>query len=458
VKEESRSRERYRRVAMTAIANAAARMASLIVMLISVPLALHYLGKQQYGLWITIVSLVALLNFADLGLANGLVSAVSRAEGEGDSELSRRLISSAYVALVGVTCVFAVMFSVLYGLVPWADFANVSSPEATAAAGPSVAVAVGCFLASIPLGVVSRVQFGLQEGFVTHVWLGIGNVLGLVGLAIGISSDASLPWLVLAVSGGPVVALLLNNILFYATRHRDLVPKLRYVTRTAARQILGMGSLFFVIQIGIAVAYQSDAIVVARVLGADSVPEYAVPMRLFFIPLLFVNLFLSPLWPAYSEAIGRRDFEWVRKAFRRSVAVAFSVGLGAAALLLLVGRPVIRVWAGSDVVPGALLLSALALWTVVMCISDPLAMLLNGAHVLRRQAVAITLMMGANIVLSITLTRMIGVSGVVWGTVFAQIIFFLIPSAIWAKGVLADISWRTAQHGVLPAAPAESRS
>src|SRR5438552_857444 len=154
---------------MTALANGCARGMSLIVLLVSVRLALHYLGKEQYGLWITIVSLVALLNFADLGLANGLISAVSRAEGEGRREHSRQLISSAYVLLIAAACLLGALFAAFYAWVPWASIANVSSRDAIAAAGPSVAAAVGCFLVGLPLSIVSRLQFGLQEGFVSHL-------------------------------------------------------------------------------------------------------------------------------------------------------------------------------------------------------------------------------------------------------------------------------------------------
>ena len=64
-----RAQERHRRIALTALASAAARGIGVATSLISVPLTLHYLGVERYGLWMTISSVIAMLGFADLGLA-----------------------------------------------------------------------------------------------------------------------------------------------------------------------------------------------------------------------------------------------------------------------------------------------------------------------------------------------------------------------------------------------------
>src|SRR5512133_170880 len=72
--EEGRSKERYRRVALTTVASVASRGIGLVTLLVSVPLTLTYLGAERYGMWMTISSLVAVLNFADLGMGNGLMN------------------------------------------------------------------------------------------------------------------------------------------------------------------------------------------------------------------------------------------------------------------------------------------------------------------------------------------------------------------------------------------------
>src|SRR5687768_8312192 len=78
---EGRARERQRRAMLASGAAAVAKVVRVLTIFASVPLAIGYLGAERYGLWLTISSVAAFLTFADLGLGNGLLNAVSEAEG-----------------------------------------------------------------------------------------------------------------------------------------------------------------------------------------------------------------------------------------------------------------------------------------------------------------------------------------------------------------------------------------
>jgi hypothetical protein len=66
-------------------------------------------------------------------------------------------------------------------------------------------------------------------------------------------------------------------------------------------------------------------------------------------------------------------------------------------------------------------------------------MFLNGASVLGPQVIGAVVMMLANLGLSIALARAVGVSGVVWGTVAAQIVFFLLPAIVYTRRSLSVV-------------------
>ncbi len=53
-------------------------------MLVQVPLALHYLGTEAFGFWMTITGVMLMLGFADLGLGNGLQNRVAELYGADD--------------------------------------------------------------------------------------------------------------------------------------------------------------------------------------------------------------------------------------------------------------------------------------------------------------------------------------------------------------------------------------
>lgn len=425
-----RSRERYRRVALTTVASILARGISLLTLLISVPLTLNYLGTERYGMWMTISSVVAILSFADLGIGNGLMNAISEANGMDDRMAARMYVSSALGMLSALALGLAVLFCLAYPFIRWETIFRVSSPEAVAEAGPAIAVFAGCFFLSIPAGVVQRVQMGYQQGFASSLWAGLGNAFGLAGVLFAVRVEAGLPWLVLAMSGGPVLASLLNSLALFGVQYPWIRPQWRVATAYAAQRLLRTGFLFLVLQSAAAVAYSSDNIVIAQVLGPKAVTQYSVPMRLFSIAPLLLGMILSPLWPAYGEAVARGDVTWAKKAFFRSILLALLVTAPFSVFLVLYGPQLIRAWVGTTLAPPTGLLLGLGVWTVMGSVGSAVGTFLNGLNAIRFQAICAVVMAVGAIIAKVTLAHSIGLSGVIWGSVLAYTLFTAVPVSI----------------------------
>ena len=64
---------------MAVIASVLAKVASMLCTLAQVPIALHYLGAESYGLWIVLMSIFGLLNFVDFGIGVGMQQKMAEA-------------------------------------------------------------------------------------------------------------------------------------------------------------------------------------------------------------------------------------------------------------------------------------------------------------------------------------------------------------------------------------------
>lgn len=420
-----RTAERHRRVALSALTSGLAWVTSVGTALVIVPVVLHHLGHERYGVFATITAIAGLVGWADLGIGNGLISEVADAEGRDDRAAVARAVSTAFFALLGLAVVLAVLFVAIYPFVPWASVFNVSGDAASGVGSAAGAFAVGVLLA-LPLGVVQRTEIGMQEMFVASGWQALGSVIGLAGVIIAVAVGASLPYLVLAVAVAPAVALAGNGSELFFRRRPWLRPALHRVDRQTARALLRIGSFFLVLQIAVAVSYESDALVLTQILGPAAVTTFSVTMRVFLVVPAFANLVLAPLWPAYGEAISRGDAGWVRQTLGRAVKGGLLLSVSGAAVLALIARPFIDLWAGFR--PPYLLVVAAAIWVVVMTLGAVLAAFLNGARVIRAQIMLAVLLMGVNLGLSIAFTRWIGLSGVIWGSITAQLVVGAIVS------------------------------
>jgi O-antigen/teichoic acid export membrane protein len=424
---DGRANERHRRVILTSLASMLAKVMSIATALISVPLTLHYLGAERYGMWMTMSSLVAMLGFADFGIGNGILNAVAGAHGRDEAAAIREYVSSGLFVLSLIAVAILLLFAGAYHFVPWYKIFNVTSPGARADAAPALAILIACFAAAIPLGVVQRVQMGLQKGFMASLWQCFSSLLGLGGVVLAIYFQAGLVWLVLAFAGAPLIASLFNTIIYFGWLHPAVSPAPVSVSRRATMEIAHMGLLFFVLQIVSALAYTSDNIVIAQILGAKAVAAYAVPQRLFSIIPMVLAMVLAPLWPAYGEATARGDTAWVNHTFKRSFALAVGLATITSAFLVLVGGPLIRLWVNGAVVPSLLLLVGLGAWQVVQAGGNAIAMLLNGTSVIKFQVIIAAATGIAAIIAKIFMVKAIGVSGAVWATTACFMIFSGIP-------------------------------
>jgi O-antigen/teichoic acid export membrane protein len=204
------------------------------------------------------------------------------------------------------------------------------------------------------------------------------------------------------------------------------------------------GVLFFVLQLAVAVAFQSDVVVATHILGPPAAAEYSVTFRLFFLVPTVLSMAYLPLWPAYGEAIARGDVFWLRRTLVRTTLIGAAVTGISSVLLLVFGREVLRVWLGAVFDPPFMLLLGMALWAIVNTSFTSVSMLLNGASILRFQVLIAITMATTSIAGSIILGSHFGLPGVIWGTLLAYVACSAVPTLWYLPRLLRQLDSRAA--------------
>ncbi len=414
-------------MALSSLTSVVARGIALLTSLISVPLTVNYLGPERYGMWMTASSVIVLLGFADLGMGNGLLNAVSEADGKDDREAAATYVSSAFFILSGIASIILALFGLAYSFVPWPRVFNVFSELAMRESGPAMAIFVVSLAINMPLGVAQRVQMGYQEGFKTHLWGVAGSLLGFGGILLAIFLKAGLPWLVLAMSGGPTLAMFFNWMdVFYRSR-KELLPRWSAFDWSASRKIAGTGAFFLILQIMTLIGNASDNLVIAQVLGASAVSVYAVTQKLFTTTMI-AQYFIAPLWPAFGEALARNDLTWAKKTLNRALRLSFIMSAATALPLLLFGKKIIFYWVGPGLVPSTFMLVGFALFVFLASFGGVMSTYLSCGALVGRQVGFISAAALTSLGLKIFLAFQWQAEGVIWATLFGYGLFYVIPA------------------------------
>jgi O-antigen/teichoic acid export membrane protein len=428
---------RYQRIIHSTIAATVARGVNLFVSFISVPLAVGYLGRERYGVWITISSLLIFLSFTDFGLGSSLLNALSDAHGRQDRDQAKRYVASAFWLLAIMAVVLWLPFAASSHWITAQLFSADSS--ILAEAFPAVLIAITIFFLNFPLNLYTQVLTAFQQRTIVNICAivtSIGNLLAIIGV---VALKGGLVWLVLAYSGCGFVVSIVTSTWLYFYAKPWLRPSITSVDASMMRNLFGTGWKFLVISIFWIVNLQADNLIISHFLGPGEVTPYSIAYRLLSYAVIFQSFAVVALWPAYTEAKARNDTTWIRRAFKANLIFSIVSSLPLTILFVVFGQNIIRVWAGPAAVPQFPLLVWMAIWNMMLATLSSGTFLLNALGRLTGMTVYGTVTAIANIVLSIILVQRWGVNGVVVASVLSVGLLSYLPVFLETKQALQKL-------------------
>jgi O-antigen/teichoic acid export membrane protein len=334
---EGRSNERYRRAALTTVVSTAYRVVGIFTGLAWLRISFSYLGRERYGLWMAVGSLITWANLADLGLARGMQNHLSHASGKDDRELAARYVSTGLFTLSAIALVLAVACLPAVLLVPWDRVLSVENPALAGETRAVVATVLGCFLLEFPLSVVPTLFAAYQRGYVSAAFNVLGSLISLATLIAVTQLGLTLPWLIFASSGTGIVMTMLS--FSYALKSMPWIrPRFRFATFGTLRALAATSGALFVFQVGALLINQTQNLIIARRLGLADVADWTILMRVYWLPATVIQVIDLPLIPAFRDAYVRGEHQWLRTAFWRVTKLKLGIAVVAAGLLLLFGN------------------------------------------------------------------------------------------------------------------------
>jgi O-antigen/teichoic acid export membrane protein len=433
------STSRYGRIAKAVSSGAVARLLSAGLTLLSLPLAVRYLGAERYGVWATITTTVVWINLLDLGIANTLTNSISRAYALDDKVSAARHFTNALLITGSVAVVAGGAFGLAGWRVNWMRVFNVSAGVPASEVRDTIVAAAALMLLGLPCNLGGKLLAGYQELHRNNYAVCAGAVASLVGLALGVALRVSMPAL-FVMSVGCLTFASLTNLIHVVTWHKPwLLPRPSLIDKSTSKELLYSGSPFFLIQAAAVVVFSSDNIVVSHYLGATQVTPYSVTWRLVGLAAILQSLIFPALWPAYSEAYAKLEYGWIRRTFSTTMKGTVALNLCCVAVLVVFGRTLIRLWAGPAAVPTMYLLLAMGVWALISGFMSVESCLLAALNRTREQAFLSIVAAIVNLALSILLVRHVGSVGVVAGTILSYLLVLVIPQSLLVGKIFKEL-------------------
>jgi O-antigen/teichoic acid export membrane protein len=395
------------------ILNFVFRIGTIFCSFLTVPLTLNYLDESNYGVWLTLNSIVGWFSFFDVGLGNGLKNRLSQTFVENDSQKARVLISTTYFLLALLLGVIMLVYVALSPFLDWNFFLNAPNLDSNLNLIAFVTIFSFCgrLLAELIFSLLSADQ---KTGYVSLLGF-ISSFLIIVAIFVLTNTIApSLIAVACVFSITPLLVSLFSNFYFYSTTYRSLSPSWGSVKPEEGKKILNLGLRFFLVQIAVLIIYSTDNIIITHLYGPSAVTDYNVVYKYFSVVTVLWNITLVPYWTAFSNAYFSNDFEWVSKTMQRLTKVWLMVAV-VIVILLMLSPALLKLWLQKDLHISYTLSGSMALFVLIGTFSSLYVTFINATGKIYVQLIASVIIAIINIPLSVGLSKMLnlGPAGVV---------------------------------------------
>ncbi len=423
----SASHERTNRARKNMMQSVLIKAGSAAISFVLLPITIKYVGAANYGIWLTISSVITWAALFDMGLGNGLKNKLSEDIALNNTDRAKNYVSSAYAMLVVISVMLFIVFKFVNPNINWYKILNVL-PGTNPDLSFIVLIVFASFCVQFVIQLINNVLTAAQQPALPVLLNFAGQLATLLAvLILAKYTHGSLLYLVLAVTMLPLAVLFAGSLWFYNGSLKTIAPAIRGVKFNYATQLLKTGAAFFIIQIGALGLYETDNIVITQLFGPETVTAFNVAYKLFSLVLMFFVIAISPYWSAFTEAYVKQDHEWIKTAVG-SIQKLW-LGLSACVLVLLVCSPAIyRLWLGNSVRISFGLSAVMALYTITFIWQAIYVQFLNGIGKMRLQLYLCLASLLFNIPLSIFLGNRIGVAGVTLSNVIVFVVMAILFS------------------------------
>jgi O-antigen/teichoic acid export membrane protein len=376
------------------------------------PFILHHLGDTGFGVWVVIFSVTGYYGLFDLGIRSSIIRYVSKYTATDDRKNLAHFVNT---ALFSYTCIGVVSMALTFMLSTSVERLFKIPPEMHSQARLLLLMVGASVSLSFPLGVFGGMLEGLQRFYILN-WTSIGATLARAALIVYfLNRGYGLLTVALLTVILPIFSSILRGIIVF--RLCPVPIGLKHVDRASFRHMANYGGTTFLVLVAARLRFRTDAIVLGTMMSAVAVTYFNIGSRIVDYAQEFVSSLAQVFVPMSSQSEATGNLDRVRKIYIAGNRVCAFLILPITAILILLGKHIIRIWVGARYVPHS--------YPVLVVMIIPYALLMSQAASGRvlfglgkhQVYAAITVIEGiANLILSIALVPSLGIIGDALGT------------------------------------------
>lgn len=364
---------------------------SVLFSVITISYLLEYMGKRDYGIWLTIFSICHWISYLDGGFGSGVRNELKFFLIKKDKESARSVITTGYISIF-------VFLLGLYGLIVlghfFLDWNSVLGSDVVNFNLLALFV-FGFYMLQLALKIIEKVYFCFDKGYLTFLLPMLANLGILITVIILSRNEASedvfwnIAWLYTFM---PLGVIVLASIQFFTFVIPEYAPKLKYFNKKFVKVIVKNGALFFLIQMSFGLLQSITPFFITKWFSPELTTEFQVSLKYYSVVIILLNIILQTMWASITETYTKGDGNGLRLIFKRKLGIAVAL-VAILVVMYFASNWIYYIWLGKDVFISNTINFAVFVFIIASVISRVFINFLNATNNIRIQAgVSITIL------------------------------------------------------------------
>tara|TARA_X000000368_G_scaffold89881_1_gene68583 strand:- start:19093 stop:20610 length:1518 start_codon:yes stop_codon:yes gene_type:complete len=415
-----------RKILINTLSNYVLKGILIILNIIAIPIFINELGAGFYGVIVLAGTLLANFIVFDLGFVAGVTKYVASFKAINDQNSINKVISTTLFLSI---CFGLFLCIVLFTAVNFGLLELLKGKSEYMAESKNIFILAGVLsIIAWPAKILEGALQGLQKFVVLNFYKGIGRISALV-LAVFCAKKGFSTTLIFLVLNIDLFIICLSLLYVLKKELPDLSISYIHISKSTFFMIFSFSAWIMLSQVAVLVEYQLDTLIIGLFLPIAAVATYVVIIYPFRIIQQVSGLAASAIMPAVAEMHALKGDDSIEPFV--NFGSKWHNGLLASATLAsaICCYPFINIWMNGQFNEYIWIAQLACIFQLLWQANAMVGQVYIGAGYSKKVGLIAVLCGVLNLIFSIILVNLIGLEGVILGTIFAgiigEIVFFI---------------------------------
>ena len=406
---------------------------SVIISLLYVPIVLGFLDQEQYGIWVTLITLANWIRVFDLGIGGGMRLKLSEAIALNQYTKGRIFVSTTYGIIGGLFILILVLFYIINPKLNWQGILNTS-------------IVTQYELIKITTVSITFIVIGFILQTASLIYLADGNsaagaiiqliissiILVLVWFVSRWAEQGNLLLLAWIATGTPVLVYAFFSAYTFIVKYPHFRPSIKLIKIKETGNLLSLSLQVLVSSVTYMILYGSIPIIIAHLFSPNEVTTFNIAYSIYNVPIMVIGLVTAPFLPLVTLAYTKQDYMWIREMLKKLNVVSLIIA-GGTIIMIIISPWIFHIWIGDKVEIPFMLSVSIGIYAIISTLQTPFSTFTNGTGKIKIltifSPITIVMFISISLILSRLLNNVIGVSIAL--SCIALVMLIVLP--LWLK-------------------------